>query len=71
MCLCLVVLVCVSMCLTVLVFVVLLVASVLASMRWLLCGDDGSKKTKTRSVLTEKIPAREFISITVLIHSKN
>ena len=28
------------------VFVVLLVASVLASMRWLLCGGDGSKKKK-------------------------
>ena len=40
----------------------MLVASVLASMRWLLCGDDGSKKTKTRSVITDKIPAREFIS---------
>ena len=35
--LCLVVLVCV-------VFVELLVASVLASMRWLLCGGDDSKK---------------------------
>ena len=52
------------------VFVVLLVVSVLASMRWLLCGGDGSKKTKTRSVITEKYPAREFISITVLINSK-
>ena len=32
-------------------------------MRWLpvLCGDDGSKKTITRSVITDKIPAREFI----------
>ena len=51
------------------VFVVLLVASVLASMRRLLCGDDGSKKTKTRSVITEKNPAMEFISIIVLINS--
>ena len=52
------------------VFVVLMVASVLASMRWLLCGDDGSKKTKTKSVIPKKNPAREFISITVLINSK-
>ena len=34
------------MCLFVLVCVVLLVASVLASVRWLLCGGDGSKKEK-------------------------
>ena len=43
---CLFLLVCVSMCQYVsvcVVFVVLLVASVLASMRWLLCGGDGSK----------------------------
>ena len=53
------------------VFVVLLVASVLASMRWLLCGGDGSKKRrKTTSGITEKYPVREFISITVLINSK-
>ena len=58
------VLVCVSMCQYVLlcvVFVVLLVASVLASMRWLLCGGDGSKKKKTRSVIAKKCLAREFI----------
>ena len=43
------VLVCVSMCWYVLVcvvFVVLLVASVLASMRWLLCGGDGSEEKR-------------------------
>ena len=48
------------------VFVVLLVASVLASMRWLLCGGDGSKKReKTISVITVKYPAKDF-SITDL-----
>ena len=58
---CLFVVVCVGMCQCVsvcVVFVVLLVASVLASMRWLLCGGDGSKKTT--SVITEKYPARDF-----------
>ena len=44
--LCLVVFICV-------VFVVLLVASVLASMRWLLCGGDGSEE-KTTSVISKK-----------------
>ena len=46
---CFFVLVCVSMCWYVLVcvvFVVVLVASVLVSMRWLLCGGDGSKKKR-------------------------
>ena len=43
----------------------------LPSMRWLLCGDDGSKKTKTKSVISKKCPAREFIPIAVLINSKN
>ena len=60
--------VCVSVCQYVsvcVVFVVLLVASVLASLRWLLCGGDGSKKTKTTSVITENIP-REKFSIAVL-----
>ena len=38
----------------------------LPSMRWLLCGHDGSKKTKMTSVITEKYPAREFFSITDL-----
>ena len=56
---------CVSMCYYVIVcvvFVVLLVASVLPSMRWLLCGDDGSKKkTKTKSVIPKKYPARELL----------
>ena len=43
----------------------------LCEMRWLLCGDDGSKKTKTTSVIFFiKGPAREFIPITVLINSK-
>ena len=44
------------------VFVVLLVASVLASMRWLLCGGDGSKQKekKTKSASPKKYPAREF-----------
>ena len=42
------------------VFVALLVASVLASMRQLLCGGDGSKKEKTRSVIPKKYSAREF-----------
>ena len=47
------------------VFVVLLVASVLASMRWLFRGGDGSKKTKTKSVIPKHI-----FTITVLINSK-
>ena len=43
------------------VFVVLLVASVLPSMRWLLCGGDGSKKEKkkTTSVISKKKMSRE------------
>ena len=68
MCLCLVVFGCVWLCLVVLVcvvFAVWLVASELASMRWLLCGDDGSKKTKTTSVITENTP-RDNLSIAVL-----
>ena len=56
--------VCDSMCLCV-VFVVLLVASVLASMRWLLCGGDVSKE-KTKPQITGKYPVREFFPITVL-----
>ena len=64
---CLYVLVCVSGVSVCVVFVVLLVASVLASMRWLLCGGDGSKE---KSVITEKYPAKDF-SITVLLNSKN
>ena len=61
------------MCLFVLVCVVLLVASVLESVRWLLCGGDGSIFfffEKTTSVISKKCPAREFIPITVLINSK-
>ena len=64
---------CVSMCQYVsvcVVFVVLLVASVLASMRWLLCGGDGSKKTKTTSAITEKYPAREFYPLRFNIKTK-
>ena len=60
--LCLVVLVCV-------VFVVLLLASVLASLRWLLCGGDSSEE-KATSVISKKCPAREFIPVTILTHSK-
>ena len=52
------------------VFVVLLAASALASMRWLLCGGDDSTKTKTKSVITKKIHREDFFTITVLIHSK-
>ena len=44
------------------VFVVLLVASVLASMRWLLCGGDGSKRKKT-SVITNKNPRVNFLPL--------
>ena len=44
------------------VFVVLLVASVFASMRWLSCGGDGSKKkNKTKSVISKNVP-RENLS---------
>ena len=86
---CLVVLVCVSICQYVLVcvvFVVLLVASVLASMRWLLCGGDGSKKndiynyrkkSSERIYLHygfnyfEKIDPHQITNITDLINSKN
>ena len=71
---CLFVLECVSMCKYVLVcvvFVVLLVASVLASMRWLLCGGDGSKEKKTLSVITEKYPAREFFHHSFKLIRKN
>ena len=49
--LCLVVFVCV-------VFVVLLVASVLASLRWLLCGGDGAEE-RTTSVISKKNVPRE------------
>ena len=58
------------MCLFVLVCVVLLDASVLASVRWLLCGGDGSKnEKKTTSVISKKRPARECIPITALINA--
>ena len=56
--LCLVVLVCV-------VFVVLLVASELASMRWLLCGGDDSEEKTTSVGSTKNVPRRIF-SITDL-----
>ena len=53
------------------VFFVLLVAPVLASMRLLLCGGDGSNKETTKSVITQQIPATDFLfTITVLINSK-
>ena len=58
---CLVVLVCVSMwqyVVVCVVVVVLLVASVLASMRWLLCGGDETKKNEICN--SKKYPAREF-----------
>ena len=61
---------CVSVCLYVLVCVVF-VASVLASMRWLLCGGDRSKKTKTTSVITEKYPARELFHYSLKLIRKN
>ena len=41
-----------------------------ASMRWLLCGGDGSKKKKRRLNFFYKSPTREFIHITVLIIRK-
>ena len=59
---CLVVLVCV-------VFVVLLVASVLASMRWLLCGGDGSQE-KTTSVISKKMSREGFFPLQIYIISK-
>ena len=42
----------------------------LASMRWLLCGGDGSKK-KTTSVITEKYPARDFLHYSFILIRKN
>ena len=53
------------------VFVVLLVASVLASMRWLLRGGDGSKKKKTKSAFTEKSREDFFFTISALNYSTN
>ena len=32
----------------------------LPSKRWLLCGDDGSKKTKTKSVIPKNFPASHY-----------
>ena len=49
------------------VFVVLLVASVLASMRWLFCGVTVQKNDICNH---RKNPAREFFTSTVLINSK-
>ena len=57
--------VCVSVCQYVsvcVVFVVLLVASVLASMRWLLCGGDGSKKEENEICNFKKNSPRENLS---------
>ena len=62
---------CDSMCQNVsvcVIFVVLLVASVLASMRWVLCGFDRSKETKF--VITKKIPRWIFLPLRFLIDSK-
>ena len=53
------------------VFVALLVVSVLASMRWLLCGGDGSEKTKTTSVITKNIPRENFSMKVFLLIRKN
>ena len=52
--LCLVVSVCV-------VFVVLLVASVLASMRWLLCGGDGSEEKTDVCNFFKKVPRKILV----------
>ena len=54
---------CVWLCLVVLacvVFVVLLVASVLASMRWLLCGGDGSEEKKTSVIPKKSVPRKRI-----------
>ena len=74
--LCLVVFGGVSMCQCVLVcvvFLVLLVASVLASVRWLLCGGDGSKKEKRKNDACnfKKMSHERTFPITVLFNSKN
>ena len=69
LCLCEHVLVCVCV-----VFVVLLVASVLASMRWAVVWSvtvpKKTKEKKTTSVIQKNVPRREFIPNTVLINSK-
>ena len=53
------------------VVVVLLVASALASMRWLLCGEKMRvQKNKPISAIVQKLNRREFISITVLLIRK-
>ena len=55
-------------CVVSVVFVVSLAGSVLASMRWLLCGSDGSKRIeKTKSAIVEQNPAKDFHTIKVLI----
>ena len=46
------------------VFVVLLVASALASMRWLLCGGDGSKEKRN---LATSCPMKSAPRISVII----
>ena len=62
---------CVVVCGGVWLYVVLLVASVLALMRWLLCGGDGLKKKKTKSVIL-KISCKRiyFYHIFALIQLK-
>ena len=57
------------MCLFVLVCVLLLVASVLASVRWLLCGGDGSKE-KTKSVI-QKVPRENLYPLRFNQFEKN
>ena len=44
--------------------------SVLASMRWLLCGGDGSKKKNTRSLIAKNIPREKLSPLKFYINSK-
>ena len=60
MCLCLFVFGCVSMCLYVMICVVFVV---LPSMRWLLCGDDGSKKDLNDICNFRQISREEFFPL--------
>ena len=43
----------------------------LPSMRWLVCGDDGSKKTQMKSVITEKYAAKNFFHYSYILIRKN
>ena len=58
------------MCQYVSVCVVLLVASVLSSMRWVLCGGDGSKEKNEICNNEKKIPRGIFLPLRFLIDSK-